>query len=98
MPEDQQNQPTDVQQQAPKSIDGVRLAPKLSGENQGPHLKESNPVEGNNTQAAAQKPAEKKQAKNISKKSSFPFVAVASAVIIGLALIGLAIFVQIRDS
>jgi hypothetical protein len=79
MPDSQSNQL--------KSIDGVKPAPRLSGENQQYHLDDPLTQEPLPEKTAAQPPG-----------SGFPLVAVTLAVIVGSALMGLAVFMQLNPN
>jgi hypothetical protein len=100
-PEDNQAPPpTDTPPQA-KSIDGVKPVPKLSGENQEPHLGETSAPQ-QPAQEVTQDVAETKQ-KNPPPKpkpagNDFPFVAVSLAILAAASLIGLAVYLQLNAS
>lgn len=127
MADDQQQTQQDTQPAGnqPKSIDGVRQAPKLSGENQEHHLQEVAdqpsaqqpapqpqpqqqpvPQPTNDVKQPQQPPADtqqnhpklkesKKPTQTKPEHNNFPYAAVILAVVIGSALIGLAVFLQV---
>lgn len=86
-------------QNLPKSIDGVRPMPRLSGENQEHHLGETPgssqaglPIDQTSLSGQDSRAAE------TGRKDGFPYAAVVAAVVAGAALICLAVFLQIKTT